>query len=140
MVWLKNNSVLNIIPGGAGFLDVEYEPLAVINNTAGATYTSYTCTSISFPAGNCTTGIQEGNSFNKNFLLHPNPASSKIFISLENADFITSEVELINYLGQMVLKSSFKNEIDISSLPGGIYTLQLISKNQIAQKRLIITK
>lgn len=86
-------------------------------------------------------GINElGNKQNENLLIYPNPASNSVFISIENGVFKNSKIEVINYLGQIVLKTAFKNEIDISFLSDGVYTLQLISENQRTQKRFIITK
>ncbi len=76
----------------------------------------------------------------KNILIYPNPVSTILNIETEQSFQTGTEVEVINYLGQTVLKTAFKNEIDVSYLSDGVYTLQLISKNQVAQKRLIIAK
>jgi len=88
----------------------------------------------------CAMGIEE-NALENSFSLYPNPTSNKIFVSIADMDFVDSEIEIVNYLGQSVFKTKFRNEIDISSLSDGIYILRLKkSKNQTFQKRFLISK
>ena len=63
---------------------------------------------------------------NDGFLLYPNPTNSKVFF--DNSKFNFREVAIYNSLGQEVAKSIFSNslngqEIDMSSLAGGVYLL-----------------
>ena len=126
IVWLKNNSTLNILPGCPG-LTVYYEPLATINNIAAIAINSVACPSITFPAINCATGINEQDSQEAVFLVYPNPVSNNLFISSKQYFSEDDEIEIINALGQTLLKSNYSTEIDISSLSQGYYLLKIIS-------------
>jgi subtilisin family serine protease len=73
--------------------------------------------------------------------IYPNPASSRIYI--ENTPSQNVDIRLINHLGQTV--HSFSNitnnilSINTSSLVGGVYFLQLKSRNTFINKKIIIT-
>jgi hypothetical protein len=63
----------------------------------------------------------------KQFLLNPNPTSSKVFFDNTNTNF--KEVVIYNYLGQEVTKSNFittsaNQEVDMSNLAAGVYVLK----------------
>lgn len=60
--------------------------------------------------------------------LYPNPATNILNIATQT-EFLNSEIEIKNTLGQTVIKSFFKQEIDVSSLASGFYTFQLTSSN-----------
>ncbi len=76
-----------------------------------------------------------------NVLVYPNPVSSTLFISSAQYKLENSEIEIINYLGQTVLKTRFKKELNVSELSDGIYTFQIKTpQNEIDIKRLIIAK
>lgn len=73
--------------------------------------------------------------------IFPNPATTTLSISTEQNEFKNSEIEILNYLGQVFFKTKFKSELDISELPNGIYILQLKnSQGQVAVKRLVVSK
>lgn len=61
--------------------------------------------------------------------IYPNPSSTLISFSEQNIEFKDSQVEITNYLTQTVLKAEFKNQIDISKLASGIYTLKIVTKD-----------
>jgi subtilisin family serine protease len=80
-------------------------------------------------------GIQYINQFlnvetfdtSNNFIVYPNPTSSKVYF--DNSNFNFKEVTIYNYLGQEVAKTSFSNninnqEIDMSNLATGVYVLK----------------
>lgn len=69
-------------------------------------------------------GIKE-NSLSKDLKIYPNPTGNYVNISNEPFDQEKTKIELINPIGQTVLKTEFKNQIDVSRLPGGVYTLLL---------------
>lgn len=84
---------------------------------------------------NAYTGIQYINQFlnvetfdtSNNFIVYPNPTSSKVYF--DNSNFNFKEVAIYNYLGQEVTKTSFSNninnqEIDMSNLATGVYVLK----------------
>ncbi|HRD38503.1 MAG TPA: FG-GAP-like repeat-containing protein [Bacteroidia bacterium] len=90
---------------------------------------------------NCNTiGIEEKVNSDI-FTLYPNPNTGILYFSLENIDLIMSQVIISNCLGQKVFESEYKTELNISSLPNGIYILKLEnSQGQIAAKRLVVSK
>jgi sugar lactone lactonase YvrE len=75
-----------------------------------------------------TTGINEVKLFN-NVNIYPNPASDVLQIFHEEHIFQNSQMEIINHLGQTVLKQTYSNSIDVSKLSDGIYTLKITLEN-----------
>jgi hypothetical protein len=71
-------------------------------------------------------GIKE-HKINK-IKIFPNPVSNIMNLTDEKNNFQNSEIEIANYFGQTVLKTEFKNQIDVSELASGFYTL-LIKDN-----------
>lgn len=140
-VFAKNGSTLTINSNANGnSFRVYYEPLAIIIDLTGMALT-YSCTSISFPSINCSIGIFEKDAFENSFVVFPNPILAVLNIKSEMQVEPNTTIEIINHLGQTELKTKFKNEIDISELPNGIYILQLKnSKGQVAVKRLVVSK
>ncbi len=59
--------------------------------------------------------------------LFPNPVNEILHIKNSGSQSQSSEIEIINCLGQVILKIPFANTIDVSKLPNGIYTLKIIS-------------
>ncbi len=57
--------------------------------------------------------------------IYPNPTSNKLFISSNQSDLGRSELEIINCFGQVVLKTIYIDEINISSLSQGTYFLRI---------------
>lgn len=123
-VWLKNNSTLNILAGCPPGLRVFYEPLAIINNPTAVPIWSVACASLTFPAINCATSIEESEN-EKKISVYPMPASNILNITIDKNEFKNSKLEIINSLGQTVIKTEFKNQIDVSELASGFYTLLL---------------
>ena len=66
--------------------------------------------------------------------IYPNPV--KDFLSLKN-EKEESNFEVVNSLGQVVLKGSFTKKIDVSSLSKGIYFLKYKSKEQNFTEKFI---
>ena len=138
-VFAKNNSTLTINANANGnSFRVYYEPLATIIDLTGAAQT-YSCSLITFPAINCSIGVFETDKKESNLLFHPNPVSDMLHI-VSNKNF-EKEIEIINYLGQTVLKTEFKKEIDVSAFPNGIYFLQLKNNSgNSVTKKLVVSK
>ena len=61
--------------------------------------------------------------------IYPNPANDKLFIECEG--FVT--VKIYDMLGKEILTQSVngKTEIDISHLPNGIYSVQILSEDRV---------
>lgn len=89
----------------------------------------------------CIPGILGNNQYEKlNIIIYPNPTSSKVFF--DNSKEYFKEVNIYNYLGQEVKRSSFKTyetnqEIDLSSLSSGVYVLKFIKENNISSLKII---
>lgn len=77
---------------------------------------------------NClSTSLNEENSISS-LVLFPNPANGKLFISKENLATIIN-VEAIDLLGQTTNLGINSNELDISHLSKGFYTIGITFKN-----------
>lgn len=76
----------------------------------------------------CVLGINENQSL-VNLKIYPNPVSNNLSIQMEEIEFPNSEIEITNYLDQTVLKTEFKNQIDVSKLASGIYNLKIVTKD-----------
>jgi len=62
----------------------------------------------------------------KNYSVYPNPTSGMLFM---NSKTKISEIEVYNYLGQVVMKSSNKDTIDMSRLDTGLYFIKIKDVN-----------
>ena len=66
-----------------------------------------------------------------NIVVYPNPTSSKININ-KNVD-----INVYNYIGDMVISKQNVNVLDVSKIPSGIYMLQINYNNKSITKQLI---
>jgi hypothetical protein len=90
-------------------------------------------------------GISENTFFTNGISLYPQPAKDLLTISLNYFYEPTVEIKITDVAGKMIRNENLavkngKTGFNTSEFPDGVYLLQIISKNQIAQKRLIITK
>ena len=98
-------------------------------------YIDGVCVSTDSTLCNAFTGIDELSK--KTFeLLYPNPTSGNITINLMQAVTIT----LIDKFGQVVMtRENFnENKLDVSSVPDGIYFIQLQSHNKTEFSKIVI--
>jgi hypothetical protein len=74
--------------------------------------------------------------------VYPNPASSYLVIESEETGFENSTIRLIDSKGRLVLNSSMQhgNKLDISMVASGVYTLKLISDQNMATVQVIIQR
>lgn len=80
---------------------------------------------------NTSANIAELENFQIN--LYPNPATQKIVIAgYENT---SSNIKVINSMGETVMSGSFKNALNISELASGTYYLKIIENNRVFIKR-----
>ncbi len=80
------------------------------------------------------------NLLNSQFKIYPNPASTDIYINIPT-DFpinTINEINIKNFLGQVILQSTYSSKIDVSSLTKGIYFIELITNNFKLQKKIFI--
>jgi hypothetical protein len=142
-IWLKNNSTLNVMAGCAP-VTVYYEPFAIINNPASVPIGSVACTSITFPAIDCSAGINEQNKQGSIFTVYPNPSSSQITIEVTNFKYKTADISFFNQFGELVLRKKdwlvSEKELNINSLSNGIYFIQIKTNQEQQTEKLIIDR
>ena len=68
----------------------------------------------------------------KQTLVYPNPTSGVLF--LNNQTY--TEILVYSTSGQVVLREQHSSQLDLSSLPKGIYWVKLISENNIQQEKV----
>lgn len=143
VIWLKNNSTLNILPNCPPMsLTVYYEPLAIINNLAAISIGSVACSSIPFPSINCSNGVNDLSNPTPIFSTYPNPSYSQINIEALNFNDKIIQVSIFNHLGKLVHErndwNAAEKEINIENLAGGLYFIQVkTSRGQQTQKIVI---
>jgi rhodanese-related sulfurtransferase len=85
------------------------------------------------------TNITDYQSLSKNFRIYPNPAARYLIIE-SNQPFKAGIMSIYNVNGQEQIKQANKEpetEIDISSLPSGVYILQLSNGQNIETRRFV---
>jgi hypothetical protein len=75
--------------------------------------------------------IPTRESLGNEIIVYPNPTSDKININ-KNVD-----INVFNYIGDMIISKNNINVLDMSKLSSGMYTLQIIYKNKSITKQLI---
>ena len=126
--YVKNNGTVIIRPDASpNVLSLVVEPTATVINQTTLTISTSTCSNIVFPTISCFSLIKDQD-LGKIISISPNPSLGFINISIHQNNFQNPKLEIINYLGQTVLKTEFKNQIDVSELASGFYTL-LIKDN-----------
>lgn len=75
--------------------------------------------------------------FPKSIQIYPNPTNSILNIANEQNQFQNSTIEIKNYLGQVVLHTSFNSQIDISSLSDAIYFLSVQNEENKIRVKII---
>lgn len=82
------------------------------------------------------TGIAGYASSRPDFLIFPNPANNYISISLpaENSD---SQIEILNALGETIIKTVNKNAIDVSLFSKGVYFIKVQARENFCIQKFI---
>lgn len=111
--------------------------LTAINNECGDSVSNKSVTAI-------TTSIED-TYLKNNIAIYPNPSDGFININLGNINQVGLELEIRNFAGQRVFfKKIEPNQsaeiIDLSNQPSGIYNLNIISKDWIQTKKIILSK
>lgn len=73
------------------------------------------------------------------------PVMNELHVSSENKDIRTIELELLNSLGQQVIKSKMNMDVspavlNTQDVPDGIYRVRIRCSNFLIYKKVIITK
>jgi hypothetical protein len=80
----------------------------------------------------------EDQKLRTDFTISPNPAKTKVFISVNNNEIITG-INIYNQTGQKVINQrGITNTIDVSMLPQGMYIVEIESVNGIIRKKIIV--
>jgi len=85
------------------------------------------CSSQQFFCDFTYTSIQEKSIVKVKVFVFPNPTSNTLNIRSDNHSFENSEIEIINYLGQTVLKLPYADNISVAALSSGYYTLKILT-------------
>ena len=85
-----------------------------------------------FKTGNATVGV---NDIISNISIYPNPVKDVI-----NIEGNYTSVDVLDILGNLVLSSKAKKNINVSSLADGVYMLNIQTENGITSKKITITK
>ncbi|MBO0357759.1 T9SS type A sorting domain-containing protein [Hymenobacter sp. BT186] len=91
--------------------------------------------------------IVQGTSaaLNRAVSMYPNPSTGVVKLDVRGANAKGNlHVQVINLLGQTVysakLQDNFTNEVNLSGLAGGIYTLKVQTGSEFTSRQLVLTK
>jgi hypothetical protein len=120
------------------------DPNVIIRMEFTPDVSDYTCAGIFMDDFELTfaSGIDNVNNERK-ISLYPNPASDNLIISYEKVIEQTGEIEIINYLGELVKTSPIQSntnnaQLNIHDLAAGMYIVKLKLGNSTYSKKLII--
>ena len=120
------------------FIAGSYETSTIIGNDSLAVLPGYTAGYFIAKIGlidTTSTGVFSHHA-GKNFSVYPNPASTELWIG--NAGNDNVDVSIYNMLGNLISKPAYTNKrIDISSIPSGLYFIELRSE-LVYQNQLFI--
>ena len=63
-------------------------------------------------------------------VVYPNPVQDKLYLEIKGENF---DYQILNFQGQQMVQGSYRNYIDVSLLPPGIYFLQLQQEDDLYQ-------
>lgn len=93
------------------------------------------------------TAVKELKNVKDNVILYPNPSSAETTIQLNLSEPSETSISLLNASGQCIYKTSSEYNVgnnliflDTKKYPSGIYTITIITKNGIINKKLVVTK
>ncbi len=145
-IYAKAGSTVQIESGSftTFVFNVYKEAGATITNLSTGTITTTNCLAISGPSINCAAASVNNLSKNNSAInIYPNPLSDKFIINLDKS-YENVSLNLINQLGEVVLKNEFaalyQKEISIESFPTGIYYLTLKGKDIFETRKIVLWK
>ncbi|WP_242582240.1 T9SS type A sorting domain-containing protein [Hymenobacter telluris] len=102
---------------------------------------------IGLPVIEAVVNLVQGTSaaLNRAISMYPNPSTGVVKLDVRGANAKGQlHVQVINLLGQVVYTSSlqdnFTNEVNLSGLAGGIYTLKVQTGSEFTSRQLVLTK
>ncbi|MDR0438577.1 MAG: M28 family peptidase [Bacteroidales bacterium] len=72
---------------------------------------------------------------NPEILIYPNPTTGKL--NLKTGGRRIKNIEVFDTFGKKVLEQKRQNEIDISTLPNGVYVVQITTENEVVTKKIV---
>ena len=144
-IWIKNGGTLNLIAtGNYSSRAIFMEPGATLidpSNLMSMFAGTVACTSISFPAINCSVGIYEINKGKIITKLFPNPNNGSFKLKIDS-ELKEGELILMNSLGQKVHEQKINQgeiEIKTNGLAKGLYHYLILEKKvQISKGKIAI--
>jgi hypothetical protein len=100
----------------------------------GSTLVTITC---------ATTGINEAVNSNNDILIFPAPAFTELYLQSNFDTKNTMSISIYNVLGSVLqteiadLRSNDAHQINISRLPTGIYTIEMVGEGDLIRKKFI---
>lgn len=105
------------------------------DNSTNFTVAAPTPRNSATPINICATSSINENGIN-GLVIYPNPATDIITITSLSDEF--KKVQLFNLAGKKVLDVNTKNQINISSLPQGIYLAKITESSKFSTRKIII--
>jgi len=108
----------------------------IASNLAGCECTTTKCVTMS-------TSINDAESMNNAVSVYPNPNGGNFNVSLSAEISGDMTVNVYNTLGELVKTitvNSNSTNVDMSEFASGVYVVKVIAENQIATKKITITK
>lgn len=85
------------------------------------------------------TSVNEINQQSLHFLMYPNPAQTILHVEMDISSDALIEYQLYNVLGEMVLsEETARQQINMTDLPSGMYTLQVLQNHQALVKAKLV--
>jgi len=150
-VYAREGSVVTIADN-YNFVNIDLKVVQAADYTDNGTNTTTTkCTPMIFdysvaPSAGCTfwVGI-EGVTFVKEAKIYPSPANDHIYVDFPLEEITSYTYRIYDMLGKLILTSENQQseeliKIDVSSLPGGTYTLQVESRNVLINERFVVQR
>ncbi len=151
------------VPFGGSLTGITYKWLTgdgnrVVSAQAGASYTyngtnKYCVTMVAKNAADCecsktkcfqlSTDIISAESMNNALSVYPNPNNGLFNITLSSDNSTEMTVQIFNILGELVKtieNAQLTTSVDLSECATGVYVIKVVAGNQIATKKISITK
>jgi hypothetical protein len=163
-IWLEDSAIISVngdsnmiyaLQGASVTIsgqknEVFYDQNAFFNDNGVATIVNI-CKPMKFdysvaPSGGCDYWIgQEEITMDRSFSIYPNPANDLFYLNLSDISAQQFDVFIYDVRGRMMkallLKSNELSEaVDVSALPVGMYTLQILDGNLVHRRTFMINR
>ena len=136
---LFTNNIANgfpSMPENVDLADITNTDVALSNGNIYVIWQDDVSGTVKYRKGTFTPTTTDINEADENhFSVYPNPSSSEININFYPNS--TTEVEILNTLGETIILTKNKNKVDISMLPDGIYFLKVKDENHFYSRKIV---